>query len=421
MSHAIATKRHHAVSGAPTPRWLTNVGLGYLLLALFVTFNVVLVAWGPPAVGITSWVATEGQLPGSGGLTLLGWAGVAVLVIGSVWGGISRVQWGLIAAVAAWIAAAAVSMTLHGAMRDTRFWYVAAASVAVAVAGALVPVAVLKRLMLALGWFFGWGSVLAGLSDLVFGWPTVVIVDERYERWLSVVGLNTGDLASINGVTPGRVYVGLTCAVLLVFAVRAAPGRWTWIMSVGLVAATLWSFSRTGMVAITVGVVVALVPVERLRRAFGWTMAALFVVILLPLTLSAWLLSTPITDGTTVWRFGLWQDYLSDQRVWMPFGVGPKPASPNYADHAHQQLLEALAVGGWMGLAGVLAFVVLAAWVAVRVAGIDNRATLGVVFVMGAIFQVDVATYSANYTALNTAFILIVAIVVSSAGMVRRP
>ena len=100
----------------------------------------------------------------------------------------------------------------------------------------------------------------------------------------------------------------------------------------------------------------------------------------------------------------------------MPFGVGPKPASPGIADHAHQQFLEALAVGGWLGFAGCLAFVVLATWVAVRAARLDNRAAIGVLFVMGAIFQVDVFTYSANYAALNNAYVLIVAILVSTAA-----
>ena len=400
--------------------WLRYVGLGYVLLALFVTLNLVLVAWGSPARGVVSWTRVEGVLPGTGGLAVLAWTGLIVIGLGVVWGAINRYQWALIAAVGVWIGAAAVSMVLHGAMRDVRFWYVAAASVAVAVAGALIPFEALKRLMLGLGWFFGWGSVLTGLSDLAFGWPTVLIGDPRYERWFSVIGLHTGELASLNGVTPGRVYVGLTCAILLVFAVRVSRGRWTWIMSAGLVTATLWSFSRTGMVAMVVGLLATLIPVERVRSAFGWVLAGLFAVILLPLALSGWLASTPITDGTTTWRFALWQDYLSNPQVWAPFGIGPKPSSVEYADHAHQQLLEALAVGGWLGLAGCVAFVVVAARVAVRVAGLDNRATLGVVFVMGAIFQVDVVTFSATYSVLNNAFILIVAAVVSAAGRADR-
>jgi len=400
--------------------WLRYVGVGYVLLALFVTLNLVLVAWGSPARGIESWTWAEGEMPGAGGLAFLAWVGAVVVALGAWRGRLTRHQWMLIAAVAVWIGAAAVSMVLHGVMTDMRFWSVAVASVAVAVSGALIPFATVKRVMLGLGWFFGWGSVLAGLCDLAFGWPTVLFGDPRYRSWFSVIGINTGDLVGLNGVTPGRVYVGLTCAVLLVFAVRAVPGRWTWVMSVGLVAATLWSFSRTGVVAIVVGLVATLIPVGRFRNALAWVLGGLFAVILLPLVLSGWLATTPITDGTTTWRFGLWRDYLTNSQLWMPFGIGPKPSAPFVADHAHQQFLEALAVGGWLGLAGCVAFVVLAAWVAVRVVGIDNRATLGVVFVMGAVFQVDVVTFSATYLVLNNAFILIVAAVVSAAGMAER-
>ncbi|MCB0920616.1 MAG: O-antigen ligase family protein [Actinobacteria bacterium] len=423
MSDTITTGRTEAVNRTSRPpRWLTYTGIGYVLLALLVTFNFVLFAWGPPAPRIVSWTWVEGEPPGSRGLAVLAWTGLIVIVLGVARGAITRQQWALVAAVGAWIGATAVAMVLHGVVNDVRFWYVAVSAVALAVSGALIPLKDTKRLMVGLGWFFGWGSVLAALSDLALGWPTVLIPDSpRYGRWLSMVGLEVGEVASLNGVTPGRVYVGLTCAILLVFAVRAVPGRWTWIMSVGLVLATVWSFSRTGMVAIVVGLLAALIPVERLRNAFGWVLAGLFAVILLPLALSGWLATTSITDGTTVWRFALWQDYLSNPQVWSPFGIGPKPSSLDYADHAHQQLLDALAAGGWLGLAGVVAFVVLAALVAVRVAGIDNRATLGVVFVMGAIFQVDVVTFSASYLVLNNALILIVALVASAAGWVRRP
>lgn len=400
-------------------KWLPRLGVGYLLLALFVTFNLVLVAWGSPAPAVEAWVRSDGRPPGAMGLAVLAWTGLVTIVFGAVSGRISSKQWVLIGAVGVWIGATAVSMVLHGTMRDVRFWYVSVASIAVAVAGALIPFDLLKKVMSVLGWFFGWGSVLAGLSDLVLGWPTVLLADPRYEGWLSVVGLQVSDVESLNGVTPGRVYVGLTCAVLLVFAVRAVPGKWTWAMAGGLVVATLWSFSRTGVAAILLGLVVTLIPVERLGNALAWVRGGLVAVILAPLVLSGWLATTRITDGTTTWRFDLWQDYLTNPQVWTPFGIGPKTSSPNYADHAHQQFLEALAVGGWLGLAGCLAFVVLAAGVAVRVAGLDNRATLGVVFVMGAIFQVDVVTFSATYLVLNNAFILIVAAVVSAAGLLR--
>src|SRR5690606_38132021 len=110
-----------------------------LLLALLVTFNSVLVAWGSPAPAVDAWVWAEGRLPGAGGLAVLAWMGLVVIAIGATSGRISRIRWGLIAAVGVWISATAVGMLLHGTMRDARFWYVAAAAVAVAVAGALTP------------------------------------------------------------------------------------------------------------------------------------------------------------------------------------------------------------------------------------------------------------------------------------------
>ncbi len=97
----------------------------------------------------------------------------------------------MVAAVGVWIGSAALSMSIHGVMQDFRFWSVTMSSIGVAVAGGLLSFGRLRRLMLSLGWFFGWGSVLVGLSDLLVGWPTVLIGDSpRYGRWLSMVGLD---------------------------------------------------------------------------------------------------------------------------------------------------------------------------------------------------------------------------------------
>ncbi len=406
-----------AAESVARPRWLTLVGVAYVLLSLFVTLNIALVAWGPPAPGLAHWIVDGARPVGATGLSVLGWSGLVVVML-AIWrGSINPRQWQMVAAVTAWIGSAALSMSVHASVQDPRFWAVAASCAAVATAGALIGFGLVRRLLLALGWFYGWGSVLVGLSDLMFGWPTVLIGgDDRYGRWLSMLGVDLGEVASLNGVTPGRVYVGLTCAVLLVFAVRAAPGVLTWVMAAGLVLATMWSFSRTGMVAMIVGVLVTLIPFERAKRIW-WPLAGLLGLMLLPLVLSGWLRSSSISDGTTVWRFDLWHKYLDEPSVWMPFGIGPKPSSPEYAGHAHQQLLEALAVGGWLGLAGCVTFIVMATWVAVRVSALDNRATVGVLVVMGVIFQVDVVTYSADFAALNNAFILIVAIMLSAAGL----
>jgi hypothetical protein len=411
--------------GDERPRWLKAAGLTYVVLSLGLTVNLVLGEWGAP--NLESLLVREGALPGAPGLALLGWLGLVLLVLALWRGGLSGRQWAVAAAVGTWLGATALSMTLHGQLQDNRFWSIATIATATAAGGALAGPVLMRCALLVMGWFYGWGSVLAGIGDALFGWPSVLVdSDPRYGRWLSMVGPDLGVVPSLNGVTPGRVYVGLTCAILLVFAVRTLrpiPRRW-WhrVMPAGLVLAILWSFSRTGIVASVLGLLAALVPYERFRRraATAWTFAAVMVIILLPMSFSALLQRTPITDGTTTWRFDLWQDYLRTPGVWTPFGIGPKPASPQWADHAHHHFLEALATGGWLGLAGSVALVWLAVAVGVGATRWDNRATIGVVFVMAAIFQVDVVTFSANYAAMNNALILLVAIVAANAAWPAR-
>ncbi len=112
----------------------------------------------------------------------------------------------------------------------------------------------------------------------------------------------------------------------------------------------------------------------------------------------------------------LWHEYLSNPELWTPFGIGPRPAEAYISAHAHQQLLDTLAVGGWMGLAGVLAFVWLASRAAVRSAAWDGRAAIALVFAMAAIFQVDVVNYAASYASVNNPLVLIVVVVAATAG-----
>lgn len=402
-----------------TRRWTQLLGAAYLLAALLITFNMVLAAWqGPHFDALAGTDRTNAR-----GLALLAFAGVVVLVGAALTDSGTQRQWWLIAALAVWLTPVAVSMSLHGDLQDSRFWLMAVIVPAIGAAALLMKPGLLRRILLALGWVYGWGSVLAGLSCLWFGWPPALAGgEERFGRWLALAGLDLGEVRFLNGLMMGRVYVGLTCGLLLVFTVRlllaGGYARWWWLSPLGLVVATAWSFSRTGLVIMLFGFLAALVPWERLRQ--GWLMAALFAALLLPLAASPFLRQSGISDGTTVWRFDLWREYVTDPAMWTPFGIGPKPASVDYADHAHQQLLDAQATGGWLALAGCLAFIVLSAVAARRAAANDNRAAIAVLFGMAAIFQLDVVTFTNNYAVLNNAQVLIVAVLVSAAG-VRTP
>ena len=158
------------------PAWLEYVGVGYVLLALFVTLNVVLVAWGPPAPRIAQWLVQEGRLPGAGGWEYS--VGPARWSSGLLPGEVScrdaSGRWSR-----PWLRGSAPQRLDDGPRTDAGppVLVGGVGSVGVAVAGALISFDVLRPLMVGLGWFFGWGSVLAAVSDLVFGWPTVLIGD----------------------------------------------------------------------------------------------------------------------------------------------------------------------------------------------------------------------------------------------------
>ena len=396
-----------------TRRGASWLAAGYLGFVLLVTFNVVLAVWATAHVALLA----GGDRSNATGLMLLAIAGLVVLLWAAMARAGTHLQWWLAAALALWLVPVALSMSFHGALRDSRFWLMAVIMPAVGAAGMLVSPILLRRLLLGLGWIAGWGSVVAGLSCAWFGWPPALAGgEERFGRWLSLAGLDLGEVRFLNGLMLGRVYVGLTCGLLLVYTVRVLLGggyaKWWWLSPVGMLFATAWAFSRTGLVIVVLGLLAALVPWERLRT--WWLVTALFAVVMLPVLASPLLRQTGISDGTTVWRFDLWRDYVARSGMWTPFGIGPQPASVAYADHAHQQLLEAQATGGWLSLVGCIAFMVLGC-LAARRAG-DNRAAIAVLFGMAAIFQVDVVTFTNNYAVVNNAFVVIVAVLVSAAG-----
>lgn len=408
------------VCGAAVSNRATHLaGIGYILLILALTINRVLDNWGAPHV---QWLLGSGPGPvGGPGLAVGGLLGLGMVVVSISRGHASRVQLWMLVAIGGWMLAPILAMYLHGDIRDPRYWSIAGIGLGLAAASIMVPQDWANRMLLLLGFLYGWGSVFLGVSALVTDTPRNVLSfgGERYSRWLAMLGLDVdvGSVGVNSGFTPGRVYLGLTCGLLLVFSVRTLLTRryptWMWLSVPGMAIAILWAFSRTGLLIILVGLVASLIPWERAKSV--WLVLAVFGLILVPVALSLLPSSGAVTDGTTVWRFALWRSYLDDGDVWGPFGAGPQMAAPDVADHAHQQLLEAQVVGGWLGLAGCLAFIILFALSAHRCAHMDHRAAIAVLFGMAAIFQLDVVTFANRYETINNAFVLIVVIAVRAA------
>lgn len=397
--------------------WPSRIGLGYLLAVLLLTLNTVLASWDAPHLR----VLVGGDGSNSPGIALLALTGLMVLLLAARSRAGSRAQWHLVMALALWTTPVAVSLYLHGTFSDWRYWAMAAIVPALGAAAMLASPDQLRRTLLVLGLLLGWGSILVGISAALLQWPPVLPDrSERYGRWLAMVGPDLGQVPALNGVMLGRMYLGLSGGLLFVYALRVilgrAASRWWWLSSVGLVLAVLWSFSRTGLAIIVVGSLAALIPWERLKRSLLPFTVVLFV--LLPLLTSAWLKNSGITDATTLYRFDLWRSLVSDPQVWMPFGIGPRQAVP---EHAHQQVLEAQATGGWLAAAGCLAFIVLASLAAFRSAPQDHRAAIAVLFGMAVIFQLDGVSFASIYSVVNTSLVLIVAVLVSAAGYEASP
>ena len=338
--------------------------------------------------------------------------GLVVSAVAAV-SGLSRLQWWQIAALATWMVAPALSSLFLGSLQDGRFWTVAIASTAVGFAGVLMPADLRRRLLVGLGWFYGWGSVLVAVSQLVFGGPIVIVGgDPRYGRWLSALGLPVSDVGSLNGLTPGRIFLAMNCGLLLVYVVRLLlrdrSGWRGWLMPLGLVLALGWSFGRVGLFAAVLGLVGAAVPWQRWRPV--WPFLAAVAVFALPLGVSRVL---TLGKGTTQWRFDLWDKYFG-AGIWGPFGIGPQTPPDPIRGHAHNQLLETLASGGWIGIAGLLAFLFLGFVAAARVAVLDNRATYAVLFGMCAVFASDVVTFAPTFTILNSAFVIGVVVILGA-------
>lgn len=397
-----------------------RLGLGYVVAVPLCTLVLTISLQRTGPAGLAQ--LTRGEQP-PGALALLAWLGLPIILLALLSRTVRPVQWYLAGSLLVWVGATSLVSLIHGDGWEARNIQFSVVVVALALGAAMAPSISLRRSLFALGWIMGWGSVVAGAVGLLCGWPEVAPSgDPRYGDWLRSLGIHLPGVTWLNGLAPGRVYLGMVLALLLPYTVRSLlgprPSRWMWLLPVGMLLALGWSFSRTGMVACTIGLVAAALPFERI--AHRWQAAVVFGsfwgVALAPLLSSYRLTSGAVGDPTTIWRFDIWHTYVADPRFWLPFGIGSGEPVPSGADHAHQQLVQTIVVGGWVGVAGMVTFTWLAACVTTRVVLLDRSASLAVFFAAAGLFQFDILTNAPSHWSVNSALVVLVVVVLGAAG-----
>lgn len=409
------------------PRWHELFGVAYLLLVPAYSMGFLLAASGWTRVGVVGF--NSGDKPGSNGLTLLAWLGVGVAFSSLISGRPTRRQWQLSGVIGVWIGAVAPVAVVKGQPWDSRYVTFGVIAAAVALAAATPRPEYVRRTLFGMGWVLGWGSVVLGITTVLTGWPGVAIKgDPRFAEWLQMLRLPVSEVYWLNGLSPGRLFLGMSTSLLLVYTVRTVLRRhcpwWCWALPLGLLFSLVWSFSRTGLLAAAVGLLATLLPYERLKGTAGAKAAFAFVgqvaILLVPLLIASTGMARLVSDGTTQSRFEIWRDYLTNGRFWLPLGLGPGEPVIFDADHAHNQLLQSQVLGGWVAVAALLAFLFVASLVAMCVAGRDGRATVGVLFSSAVIFGFDILSPAIRHWSLNTALVVLIAVVVSAAGLEDR-
>lgn len=200
----------------------------------------------------------------------------------------------------------------------------------------------------------------------------------RYGDWMRAVGLSpfADSFGALTGVAPSRQALGATLAILIVIQIHLVrsvstrlgiPRIILLLPGVGCTLGLTWSLSRTGVLAVFVGLLISAVPWGRLKARFAVAVLTAAVVLLLmaPLATALIVQRQEASQDTFAWRTVLWRTYLRDSAVWTPFGLGPNAEPPIGAGHAHNQLLEFLAAGGLFALLGLVLFLTVVSYLVV--------------------------------------------------------
>lgn len=158
-------------------------------------------------------------------------------------------------------------------------------------------------------------------------------------------------------------------------ALRVALGALTVLLTLPGLGLLMALNARTAAFAAVIGWSVLLIPLPWFRaRGWAWAAAVLSpLAIFVPMVLG---LAGQVTlsGRDCVWHS--WRRAISDSPIW---GIGPPGRFPGVGcgvetwAHAHNELIQALSVGGVIGFAAAVSTVALLAWFGVRYASRDGR------------------------------------------------
>ncbi len=424
---------------AVTPRFLVPVsravGVTYLVLCLATVMRSAYRYHGLPLSLVSSESASVWPAGATGGLKLTSLLTILLLGCALATRALTRLQWAFTGVVAVWLLAPSFSLLVVSGTFDKRLLAFAATGAGIAVAAALAGARITRWTLFWSGSVWALASLILGLTAALSGGRLVRTSLEsdpgdRYTRWLRALGLDLGEgsVQALLGLSLHRQLLGMLLAMFLVLQVRhlmsvgANPRVLTLLVLLGPLStglALLWSMSRTSIVAAIVGLAASVLPIQRLpaRRAIPLVSLAVVLIVTTPALLRGWIASSG--DGTLAWRGALWDQLLDLPGFWSPLGLGPRASFPNGASHAHNQALEAISMGGWLGLVALVVLVVISAFVAVHAAQLDRRATFACLMTAAVISQFEILTPTSLSWQMNPGLVVLVGVVASSAGLVR--
>lgn len=388
--------------------WTTGTAIFYLLAVAVLLINQGLYQARLPA--LESATHTEFEPWGMPGLAHFAILSAPVLLFFVSCGEMSGASLTLAALTGAVFVPPSLSSLLAGGSvhPPSLCWAVVLATTAAA--ATLVPTRSARRLMFIGGGVWGYANLfvgLVGMLGLVSG--PILDPDPRYAQWLHALGVPQWvAVGALGGIGSGRQPMACTLALLLALQVRML-GRGRAPVSVrtqvacvaGTTIPLLWSLSRTAIVAVAVGLLMAQIPWQRLRIAWATLVLTVGLAILAVLPLAGLLTFAGGSPGTWQWRLDIWSQLFHQPLFLGPFGLGPDHVIPLGASHTHNSVIEIVTISGTFGLLVAALMLVYLCHVALCVRPSDDAAAIAVLatFVMVGQTEMPLNFRSATFTA----------------------